>query len=280
MPTLGSSPGAKFVKLLFLGDSGLGKTGALASLVKKLKKKLLILDFDNGLDILRNYLTPEELKSVYFETLTDPMRSVDGRVIPAGVPTAFSKGMNILTYGNIKGDGPEPIKLGEPSKLGDDWVLVIDSLTHCSRACYNWQLTLNADLKDKRMIYFHAQNQIRAMLAMLFSEAMQVHVVINAHVDYIEDVENTTLDSKGEKNIALKGRPMSVGSALGPEIPSYFNTVIRAKMQGQGASARRFIKSVPEGMVDLKNAMPSKIPEELPLSDGLATIFNILQGKQ
>jgi hypothetical protein len=38
-------------KLLNLGDAGSGKTGALASLAKA-GQRLIILDFDNGLDIL------------------------------------------------------------------------------------------------------------------------------------------------------------------------------------------------------------------------------------
>src|SRR4030067_419490 len=79
-----------------------GKTGALASLVKA-GYELAILDFDSGLDILVNVLREEKnaqelLSRVYFVTLTDKMKAVGGQMIPEGIPTAFTRAMNLLTH--------------------------------------------------------------------------------------------------------------------------------------------------------------------------------------
>ena len=50
MPNLSKHQSSEFTKLLLMGDSKSGKTGALASLVLA-GYKLRILDFDNGLEI-------------------------------------------------------------------------------------------------------------------------------------------------------------------------------------------------------------------------------------
>ena len=52
MPSLSAHQSNDYVKLLLCGDSGSGKSGALASLVGA-GYKLRILDMDNGLDSLK-----------------------------------------------------------------------------------------------------------------------------------------------------------------------------------------------------------------------------------
>jgi hypothetical protein len=74
-----------------------------------------------------------------------------------------------------------------------------------------------------------------------------------------------------------KGYPSAVGSALGPTIASYFDTLILAEASGSGTNVRRRIKTLPTGVIDLK--MPtSSIDKELPLETGLSTIFAELKG--
>src|SRR4051812_44359341 len=89
MPPLANHQSAKTTKLLLMGDSGTGKTGALASLADA-GFNLRILDFDNGIDALFNYLTDPKSKyskessaRVHYRTLTEQMRNVNGMLIPA-----------------------------------------------------------------------------------------------------------------------------------------------------------------------------------------------------
>ena len=55
-------------KLLLVGDSGSGKTASLATLANA-GYKLRILDFDNGLDILPEFLTDTGVNNVSYVSL-------------------------------------------------------------------------------------------------------------------------------------------------------------------------------------------------------------------
>ncbi|KKK64421.1 hypothetical protein LCGC14_2984400, partial [marine sediment metagenome] len=88
----------KTTKLLNLGNPGGGKTGALACLAKA-GYRLIIVDYDNGLDILINLCKNDKkaLNNIYFETFTDKMQMVNGMILPVGTPRAFTDSMNALT---------------------------------------------------------------------------------------------------------------------------------------------------------------------------------------
>jgi len=65
-----------FVKLLFLGNSGAGKTGALTSLVQA-GYKLKIIDLDNGLDALIHHveaIDPKLLSQIEYVSYRDQMK--------------------------------------------------------------------------------------------------------------------------------------------------------------------------------------------------------------
>src|SRR4051812_13507500 len=115
MPSLANHQSNEFTKLLVEGDSGTGKTGALASLVSA-GYKLRILDFDNGLDVLKQYILrdcPENISNVEFRTLRDKRKaSADGPVI-AGTPKAFVESIKLLDRWKYT-DGANEIDLGVP----------------------------------------------------------------------------------------------------------------------------------------------------------------------
>jgi len=69
MANISQHKSTSVTKLLLVGDSGSGKTSALASLANA-GKKLRILDYDDGLDILSEYLTPEAVSRVSYITLS------------------------------------------------------------------------------------------------------------------------------------------------------------------------------------------------------------------
>lgn len=274
MPSLAEDPRLTYVKMLLLGDSGTGKTGALASLVNDLGKKLLILDFDDQLQILADKIRPELRHNVFYETLVDKVVHIgDGKVSGKGTPKAFSRGLDILTTGKIKDGAGGQTMIGDISSLGPDWVVVIDSLTLASQAALRFVRTSMA-AKDGRMDYFNAQQRIIGLLTVL--KGIDTNVVVIAHIDYVDDLESMTLNDKGEAAYEQKGRPRSVGKAIAPEIPSYFNTMVRAKTKGSGAALKRVIRTVSEGIVDLKTSAPSKVKVELDLSTGLAELFRVL----
>ncbi len=84
MPSLSQHQSQNAIKALLIGDSGSGKTGALAPLVAA-GYKLHILDLDNGLDVLYNILKtecPDRPNQVFFETVTNKTKAIAGKVMP------------------------------------------------------------------------------------------------------------------------------------------------------------------------------------------------------
>ncbi len=91
MPALSSRSSSTLVKIMLIGHSGAGKTGALTSLARA-GYKICICDLDNGLDALVNHLTAEEpaaLSRVSYTSFRDKMKSTPAGIIPDGSPKAF-----------------------------------------------------------------------------------------------------------------------------------------------------------------------------------------------
>jgi hypothetical protein len=268
MPKLSVHKQAHSNKMLMIGDSGSGKTGALISLIEA-GYKLVILDFDNGLDILVNAILEEPnadelLERVTYATLTDKMKAVNGVLMPDGVPKAFSTAMKLLT--NWKTEDED---LGPVSTWDDDTILVVDSLTFMSNAAFRYVDAIN-NFKDPRQTFGESMKLIESALGLLYSDSIKCHVIINSHITYIENEANVN-----------KGYPSSIGKALSPKIPRYFNSILQVKVIGAGASAKRVIRTVPDGTIDLKAPMmPGKIPQELPLATGLADFFKLLHKQE
>lgn len=266
MPSLSNHQSQSSTKMLLIGDSGSGKTGALASLVEA-GYELIILDFDNGLDILVNILkeksnSAELLSHITYATCTDKLKAVGGRFIPDGPPKAFPRALKLLTEWKT-----ETEDLGKSSEWGPEKILVIDSLTMMCKAAFRYVEVINA-FKDGRQTYGEAQRLIESMLGLLYSESIKANVIVSSHITFIDTDGGLT-----------KGYPSSIGKALSPQIPRYFNTVLEAKTKGTGANARHVILTQPDGLIELKNsAAPGKVPVELPLETGLATFFKIVQG--
>jgi len=113
-----------------------------------------------------------------------------------------------------------------------------------------------------------AQGAVEQVLGLLTSEGFNANVVIIAHVQFQEGNDGT-----------VRGYANSIGKALGPIIPTYFNTMVLARSSGSGMNVKRSIITAPTSMIDLKNASPFRIDAELPLSTGIGTLFEKLKGK-
>lgn len=259
MPSLEENVSSQYVKLIYLGDSGTGKTGSLAALVKA-GYKLHILDLDNGLPILRSYVKrdcPELIGNVDYETRRDKYKSTLTGPVVDGIPKAYTQSLGLMTKWT---DG------NSPSEWGDPHVFVIDSLTRLGIAAFEWAKAMQPAAKDPRQWYKAAQDAVENVLSLLTSEAFKAHVIIIAHVDIQDSPEGGS-----------KGYARSIGRALGPIIPTYFNTMVLTSRKGTGTNVKRSILTVPTAMIDLKNPVPFKVDQEYPLETGLATLFKTLK---
>lgn len=259
MPLLSNHHSNEYTKLLLEGDSGSGKTGGLTSLVRA-GYYLRILDMDNGLETLKTFVTrecPDKLANVEFRTLRDKYKASPLGPMLAGPATAFVDAIKMLDrwkYGDTD--------LGVPATWGPETVLVIDSLTFLSDSAFEWAKALNSSAKDPRQWFYQAQQAIEDVLALLTSESFKTNVIVISHIRYLETPEGT------------KGYPTSVGKALGPTIPRYFNSVAMARTS---ASGKRTIRTATTAMIDLKNPKPFEMKETYDLETGLADFFAVLR---
>src|SRR5210317_2045673 len=127
----------RFVKLLFIGDSGAGKTGALASLVAD-GYDLKIIDLDAGLDALFNHVSaidPKLLDKIEFESYRDDMKMSPTGPRVKGAPKAYVNTLTALESW--------PSDSSDPASWGENTFLVIDSLTNVGRAAFQWAKAAN-----------------------------------------------------------------------------------------------------------------------------------------
>jgi len=75
-----------------------------------------------------------------------------------------------------------------------------------------------------------------------------------------------------------KGYPTSIGNALSPKIPAYFNNVVLCETQGFGASLKRILRVQSTAMVDTKSPASFRLPGTLPIESGLADFFKANKG--
>lgn len=257
MPSLDQLTATQVVKLLIIGDSGTGKTGSVAALVKE-GYDVRVLDMDNGWESLAAAIKrtcPARLPSVDVESHRDRYKSTPLGPTIDGAPKAFVKAIGLLDKWS---DG------SKPKDWGPQLVLVLDSLTFFSDAAYAWADAMNPGAKDKRQIYGAAQEAVEHVLALLTGADFNTNVIVTAHVRYIDLPDGTK-----------RGYPTAIGQALSPTIPRYFNSVVACQTQPGG---KRTIQTVSTPLIDLKNPSATDMEKSLPIETGLATFFSHLKG--
>jgi len=261
MPGLADHKSQALVKTLVVADSGFGKTGALASLAKA-GYNLWIVDFDNGLDVLRNLLRDDTkaLARVNYETFTDEFTNVGGNLMLKGIPKAFAGALKLLS--DWPGKGPL-------DKWTDKDVLIIDTLTTMGLASMRHILALTGrDGKAQIQDWGAAMDQVERVVQMLATKEVNCHVILNCHIQYAETSEGSGM---------FKGYPAALGNKLSPKIPVYFNNCLVGKSTGAGANKKRVFMTKGDGMVEGKASLVN-VPNELPQDTGLATFFELLRG--
>jgi len=250
-----------FVKLLLVGDSGTGKTGALFPLIED-GYKIKFLDYDNKiasgiLPILIRARCPDKMKNVDVETLRDPLRASALGPIVDGMPQAFVKGMELLDKWSDKSI-PKAWGVHDPNTI-----LGIDSLTFLSDSAFNWAKGMNPSAKDPRQWFYTAQQAVEGVIALVTSSKFECNVIVIAHVDWQNRPDGT-----------MKGYPTTVGKALGPTIPAYFENMALC----QTVAGKRTIQTAPTALIDLKNPAAFKMVPTMPQETGLRDFFKALRG--
>lgn len=268
MPSLSEYSSQKSIKMLMVGDTGKGKTGALASLAE-LGFKIRILDYDNGVGILASLLKGKTaLSNITYESCLDSFISSGGKILPKGMPTAFSRGLALLTKWSPR-DG---VDLGPVSSWDKNSILVIDSLSHLSNSALVFVLAMNGRSGEHpyQSDWGQAMDMVEGVLKLLYSDQIKCHVIVNAHITYV----GGTLNDKTKQIEGAKPYPNTLGQKLPPKVGQYFNTMLQADTVGTGSTLKRIIRTYPDGELGIKSEVLG-LPKTLPLESGLADFFKL-----
>lgn len=263
MPKASEHKASTLTKLLYLGDSGTGKTTSLCSLIEA-GYHVHVLDFDNLLDSLIAMIrqrTPDGLDRLDFMSFRDKFKSTPNGPVVDGQPRAYIEAMKAIDKWE---DG------SVPAQWGPEHVLVIDSFTRMATSAHWWAKGLQGastfaegvPLKgvDPRQFFYTAQGGLMNTISYITAESFNTNVIVIAHIKYLE------------KDGVTKGFPVAVGNAISTEIPAYFPSVALAT-KGLGAEPKRILRTRSTNMFDLKNPRSFDLAAEYDLSDGLAKFF-------
>lgn len=297
MPSMAQlSPAALALKILCIGDPGSGKSGSLASLANA-GYEVRVIDFDNGLDCVGAFLTPEGAKRFIYETFTDNLVALETGVTWIGQPRAYINAVKLLAQWKmperkIKGIGDEEIvipayDLGPVTSWGPNVVLVIDSATLLGNAVMRYNLSLQKSMNEDRKLHPYpqdwgeAQQRQESIVEFLYSTQVKCNVIVTAHIKRQGGGGmQGTIDAKTGNTILRevdssegKGYPSFLGRALPPKMGRYFNTILDYYTDEFG---NRKISTVPRDNIDCKNPAPKHLKKEYGL-DGLAEIFETIK---
>lgn len=261
MPTLDQHEDAQVVRGLLVGDSGSGKSGALASLVED-GYRLFIADYDNGIDILANILKAKNkalLKQVDYQSIRPTYKIQGDKAVPQNAE-AWKEGLTYLQSAVNKG-------------LGPDDVLVLDSLSFGAKFAMQHILKINGRLTAHpwESDYGEAQKLVEDLVSMLTDpDAIQCNVLCTAHIAWTVP--------KDDPNAVVRGLPAIIGKALNPVIPRYFNHLLACRSVGDGPAKKRYIHTQPMEGLELKNSNPAVVKDRYPLETGLRDYFQDILG--
>lgn len=261
MPKISEHQSNRVVKLLLLGDSKVGKTTSLKSLLMA-GYRLFIIDMDNLLDPLKNKIMeecPELADNVRYITLRDKRTVTPAGVVIEGPPRAFLEAVRMIRH--WKEDDED---FGKPAEWGPKCILVIDGLSRLCDSAYDWREPLTPRGKggdyDKRATYGDAQDHVENLLAAVTSADYNTNVILICHGMYMDLPD-------GRKKLF----PQGVGQKLSPKIPTYFPNYVRYFNQG----GQRQIQLNSDSLIDLAVAKAVG-STTLPADTGLATLFSVL----
>jgi hypothetical protein len=261
MPTsLDAHPSVDVVKMLLVGDSGAGKSGALASLVDA-GYKLRILDFEAGLDPLVGHVKDKSLlANVSYETLKDEFKII-GSNMAVNKAASFQRALALLQN-------------WEPFGAVQDWedphktVLVVDTIGAMGRAALNMILKANNVLQPmgnrggpETSHWGGGMDNIDRVLDNITNPALvPCHLIATAHIAYQE--------REGEG--AIKAFPELLAKSQNPKAGRRFNNLISLSMTG----GERSFKTQKDGLLMCKTSKP--IQPKYKIETGLADIFRDL----
>jgi len=290
-------------KIVYLGDSGHGKTGSKAALIAA-GYKLRMIDTDRGFKILRSLLTDDRYPYAEFIRKSGIDLTEPGRIsyIPIDVPIELVDQTVKKPSGNIQQSILAPASsaawnqvvkqlsswkdngqdFGAITDWDNDVVLDLDTVSTLAELAKYWNQDMNSRLGMLEDEYGRdagaAQELISRLNMKLTSPSVRCNVIATTHVTWV-DTNRGAAQSPGQllrdnKPTDARGFPSIIGRSLSPVFGKRWNDMFVVRRTGNSRSAERRIYSVPTDNIDAKHS--AYVEEWYPLSTGLAEIFAAL----
>ena len=158
MPSLADMKKTRLLKMIGIGPPSTGKTGSLCALANQMSdfglERIVIADWDDGAEVLINYIKPEAQEKVFVEVFRDKLKpKTDGSSpVVMGSDTgdltglknkmAWARGNQMMNWWKTK-----DYDIGRAIEWGPETLFVCDTLTGMGDAGMNFA---NAILKKDR----------------------------------------------------------------------------------------------------------------------------------
>lgn len=281
--------------ILAQGYPGTAKTGALAALLNTGNFRARVIDFENNLLPLLQYTRPEFHKNISVATCRDKLAMTEvGPISTKGTPTAFRKAWKLIDefVGINAATGAEE-NLGPVPTWGAGDILVVDSTTQMSECGMRRVLTMmgRTTLNRRQQEWGVVQSEVGQYFDNLRSVARcPLYVITHLKAQSPKMLEpddgkgnnaGVTADVAQEMNqrmmdaIPTRLVPTILGQALAGNFTGMFPVVLLFEKKVKGENVSLVIRTTPTPVVDVK--VPAEgLAKELPVADGLLTIFNAL----
>lgn len=259
--------GPLLIRALNIGDSGGGKTGALASLAGA-GYHLYIMDYDNNIGVLKTIVRekfPTAASRITYETIRDTLTMTGSKPMVKAPPTAFKRAGKLLGEWNADGFGPNDI-------------LCLDTLWSMSNAAFNEATFSNGRLNQRPQLtdYGWMADSIMGFVQMITT--LKCHIVVNTHIRYLGGADAGDEDAKPQDTLPFRGLPSAKGQQISNDLTKLFNTQLVTMVKGIGPASKRVISTQPQGLVSAKTCSPFTVKAEYPLESGLAQLFEDILG--
>ncbi|MCP3669388.1 MAG: hypothetical protein GY814_02910 [Gammaproteobacteria bacterium] len=292
MPKLTTEPTQAFIKMLFMGYSGEGKSSALVPLSipdfhGNSGYELRWLDFDGKAEevvrsTLARLLHSKKISKEQHDTALIENNDICSCIEPSTIITARENGKNVKKMGITSAvawqTAVKQIEKWENS-LNDKTILITDSFTYAARAITNFSQSMNNKLNQALDWRDYQVPQQLAETLMVTMADLPTHSIVCAHQDPLEIYKATDqVDDKGnpvEDLVDTLMVPISIGKAGRMKLPARFNHCLLATSEGKGAATRRWIYTEPRVGVVTKTPYFGRCEPRYPIEFGMVDYFNL-----
>ena len=292
MTKLTNEPTHAFIKMLFMGYSGEGKSSALVPLSipdfhGNPGYELRWLDFDGKAEevvrsTLARLLHGKKISQAQHDTALLENNDICACVEPSSIITVREGGKNLKKMGITSAvawqAAVKQLEKWEGS-LSDRTILITDSFTYAARAITNFSQSMNNKLNQSLDWRDYQVPQQLAETLMVTMADLPTHSIVCAHQDPLEIYKATDeVDDKGVPKQDLVDTlmvPISIGKAGRMKLPARFNHALLATSEGKGSATRRWIYTEPRVGVVTKTPFYGRCESRYPIEFGMVDYFKL-----